>query len=92
MGQNLQYSGLFHVIGRFATNILGQCIGPFVKGQKHKKKASFLNIFNWAIQEESFLLGHLDPEDGTNTLSQNVGQGSSFLDTLTLEDGTNTLS
>lgn len=92
VGRNLQYSGLFHVIGRFAINILGQCIGPFVKGQKHKKKASFLKIFNWEIQKKSFLLGHHDPEDGTNMMSQNVGQGSSFLDTFTLEDGTNTPS
>jgi hypothetical protein len=45
VGQNLQYSGLSHGVGRFATNILGQCIGPFVEGQKHKKKAFFLNIF-----------------------------------------------
>jgi hypothetical protein len=60
---------LFHGIGGLATNILGQCTGPFVEGQKHKKKAFFLNIFDSEIQEESFLLGQLDPEDGTNMLS-----------------------
>lgn len=44
--RNLEYFMLLHAIGGFATNILGQGIGPLVEGQKHKKKTLFLNIVN----------------------------------------------